>query len=934
MIRKLSLAVAVAAALSPLGVSALGLGDIQTQSALNQRFKAEIDLLSVTRDELQDVRVGLASPEAFANAGVDRPFLLSDLRFTPSLTPDGRMVIAVNSQDPIREPFLNFLIEVNWPKGRLLREYTVLLDPPVTLDRRPAPIQAARVAALPSRQVTTAQTTNSAVLAGSYPVAVSQPQGGREYGPVRTNDNLWQIAQSMRLQGETVEQVMMALQQYNPDAFIRNNVNGLKAGKILRIPEDADVTAMSHRDARREFLAQTREWRERRTQSAGLESVAPQPASQQAAPTEVVEAKDRLELVSAKSDASEIPETGGGRAEDAAKISRLEQEVMLVREENESARQENEVLQSRIRELEDQISDIQRLLTLRSDELTELQATQQLVEEKTEALEAVQEKMPDVVATEPQPVEQPPAEAEPPETGADVIQEVDIESIVTEAMREAQPGAEMPVAETAPIAATEPSATVEPGTAPVTPAPAESSPPEPVTAEKPKAQGFLDNLTGNSTLLGVIGAVVVLLFSLLWMIIRRRKEAEAEFAESILVSPEGVSETGAAEGVGGSVNEPSEETSFMSDFSPSDIDALQDETGEVDPVSEADVYIAYGRYQQAEELIKQAIERFPEREELKHKLLEIYYSAKNTTEYNRLAAELHQAGLEKEKPDVWAKIAGMGKELDPGNVLFAAAAGAAAGVALDAMDGGEADDLDLALNSDLLGNDAKGDEPSPASDVDLDSENLSGLSNLDEMDSESLESSLSLDSEFLNNLEAEQAEDAAATTDGDALDVDLDDLEDSKTTIGQTEDDGLDLSSTLDDLDELSGLDLLESEDSGVDAAADANVIGLEDSDSLDDLDLESLEKELEMLSGDLDDDAAEEAVADELGLSDETAAEGDDVLDLDSTDEVTTKLDLARAYVDMGDAEGAKNILEEVVTEGSDEQKQQAEEMLQSLAS
>ncbi len=171
-----------------------------------------------------------------------------------------------------------------------------------------------------------------------------------------------------------------------------------------------------------------------------------------------------------------------------------------------------------------------------------------------------------------------------------------------------------------------------------------------------------------------------LLLILLGLIMRRRREAEAEFAESILVTPNGEAVMTAGRGSAGAINEPSEETSFMSDFSPSDIDALQDETGEVDPISEADVYIAYGRYQQAEELIKQAIERFPEREELKYKLLEIYYSARNEANYSGLAEELQQAGLEKQKPDIWAKIVAMGRELNPSNALFASAAGLTAGL--------------------------------------------------------------------------------------------------------------------------------------------------------------------------------------------------------------------------------------------------------------
>jgi len=143
MFRRVSLALAIAAALAPLNVQSLGLGEIQSKSYLNQTLDADIQLLSVDPDELDGIKVKLASVEEFKRAGIDRPFVLNSLRFKPVRLPNGKMVIRASSSDPIREPFLNFLVEVNWPKGRLLREYTVLLDPPVTLPRRspdPSPL--------------------------------------------------------------------------------------------------------------------------------------------------------------------------------------------------------------------------------------------------------------------------------------------------------------------------------------------------------------------------------------------------------------------------------------------------------------------------------------------------------------------------------------------------------------------------------------------------------------------------------------------------------------------------------------------------------------------------------------------------------------------------------------------------------------------------
>ncbi|MCG8052218.1 MAG: hypothetical protein JAZ15_13495 [Candidatus Thiodiazotropha endolucinida] len=931
MIRKLSLAVAVATALSPMGALALGLGEIHPQSALNQTFKADIDLLSVTQEELQDVRVSLASHEAFKKAGMDRPFHLTGLKFTPQLTASGKPVITITSRDAIREPFLNFLVEVNWPKGRLVREFTVLLDPPVTLSRKPAPV-AAPVAK--SQPVVSKVMPSRRAPAASAPMSESamSSAGGREYGPVQPNDNLWNIAKQMQEGDESIEQVMMSLLDHNPSAFINNNVNNLKVGKILRLPEDAEVTGLSKRAAREEFLAQTREWK------SGTRAAAPsrqQKAAEAPAPAAAPTPEDRLKLVSPKPGAGESAEREG-QAE-SAEIEQLQQEIMLVRESNEGALQENSALKSRVQELEKQIQDIQRLLTLKSDQLAEVQAAQSVAAEKMQEMEpaaeapeaeppaeemVAEEMAPEepVAMTEAEPAAPMEKAAEPviPVPEGTVIEEVDIEAKIAEQQAKEQmapPAVEPPaVAEPPPVAKA-------PESKPAMPEPELAKPP--VAKLPEKKVSYFDGLKENSTMVAIIGGAGVLLLGLLAMIMRRRKEAEAEFAESILVSPDSdIAPSGVDDS--SSLTSPTDETSFMSDFSPSDIDALQDETGEVDPLSEADVYIAYGRYQQAEELINQAIEKYPEREELKHKLLEIYFSAKKSDAYTNLAQQLHDNGLEEQQPDAWSKIATMGKELNPGYALFAGAAGLAAADMADDMD-----DLGLDLGqlseedvSSPAVEDAVAEVSAPAEDVsdELDSMDLSGLENLDEMDSETLEADLSLDSEFLNKMDG--SESTPAMEDSDALDIDLSDLEvdsvpsgiDSAPAAEEMNEDPLPFD--LSDVDDSEAIDGVEDQ------------VEMEDSEVLDNLDLESIERELEGISTDLDNEESNEA--DELSLL-QSHSEN---LDLDSTDEITTKLDLARAYIDMGDNEGAKSILEEVVGEGSEDQQKEAQELLSNLSS
>jgi len=227
MTRKFSLILMLIIGLAPLSAQALGLGDIHLHSALNQNLDADIQLLSVEQGQLDNVKVKLASDDAFDRSGVDRTFLLTKLKFVPERKEDGSAVIRVTTREAVREPFLNFLIEVNWPKGRLVREYTVLLDPPVTLARKPAPVQAPEVSDV-------------------SPVETSQPKAeeyeGREVAPeeysagytggldevkVKNNDSLWVIARQLKHPGVGQYQMMMAIYHANPHAFYRNNVNRL-----------------------------------------------------------------------------------------------------------------------------------------------------------------------------------------------------------------------------------------------------------------------------------------------------------------------------------------------------------------------------------------------------------------------------------------------------------------------------------------------------------------------------------------------------------------------------------------------------------------------------------------------------------------------------------------------------------------------------------
>ncbi len=834
MVHKLSLALALAIGVTPFCVTALGLGDIHLKSALNDYFSADINLLSVAADEISDVRVELASSDAFQRAGIDRPFALTKLRFKPVELPDGTSVVQVTSRDPIREPFLNFLIEVNWPKGKIVREYTVLLDPPVTLDGHPVLVQSAQASMHSS--ATSSNTVGQSLV---QPSDVSWAGGGAasEYGPTKRNDTLWSIAKKVRHQGVTMNQAMMSLLQANPQAFIKQNINNLKVGQILRVADSEEMMPLGTKEAGSAYREQVYAWQADRKPAAA--SVAEPEITAQAAVTQVEAESDvltaELKIVSARPEGEDEAGAGDDEQNKAQTVDRLAQDLIIAQEATDSAIQEGEELRSRVGDLEAQLNDLRRLLTLKDDQLARLQvALVDGIEELDEGAQVV-----------------------PKSEGEEVVT---AEKVVAEEIAAAKEEASVSQAIIKPVAAIEPS----------------KQQMQPSLMDKEKS--LFERISGDATMLGVSLTSIVVVVVLLWVVISRRRSNSANFQESILVSGMEDSEAEPMEGVPtGTTTQIAEETSFLSDFSPSDIGALQDETGEVDSLAEADVYIAYGRYQQAEKLIKQAIERNPERVELKHKLFEILFAVKDSDSFVALAEQSVAEGINKSDADIWLKVVAMGAQLASSHALFS-------GVDAPApVNNGQVDAELNALEEDLgLGDGLDFDLPAEtAAEDELGSFTLDDLNGFkeDALAPDSGGDDLDLGVDNLTLPEADTSETAASGELEDTI-LDFSDVAETAGTGDQADDsfDGL-------------GLNL----DAG-EAATD-----LETSLSLSDV------EEFESTS-----------------LS---TGETDEIVD-----EVNTKLDLARAYVDLGDVEGARSILEEVLGEGNQGQQQEAQQLLDQL--
>ena len=436
---KLSLAVALALAAGP--AFGLGLGSIDVKSKMNEPLFAEIPIVSASPDEVQSLKVDLASAEDFARVGLDVSGLTVPLDFAIGSDPAGQPIIVVTSEEPVREPFVSFLVEVDWANGRLLREFSVLLDPPVApavvgsrtiiepiAEQAPAPTVSVPepftpaepiapppepVSEAPAPEVEPASAEPEPVVAAEpEPVAAADPEPvpqevpvepepvaetaapepeyaytpapeptPGEYGPVATGETLWEIAENTRAPGVDMNRMMLAILRANPDAFYRDNVNALKRGAILRIPSADEARALASTEAMSEIVAQHQAWRADTvvadTGYTPPSSTTPAPAS---TPTD-----SRLALVPPSSGASGTSDRPGaaGGTDDSAQVRG---ELARTREQLASSNQETAELRQRVQELEKIQGDTTRLLELRNTEMAELQRRLAAADAETQRL--------------------------------------------------------------------------------------------------------------------------------------------------------------------------------------------------------------------------------------------------------------------------------------------------------------------------------------------------------------------------------------------------------------------------------------------------------------------------------------------------------------------------------------------------------------------
>jgi pilus assembly protein FimV len=1049
MTRRLQRFLALLLLVSPSTLFALGLGDIQLHSGLNEPLDADIELISAAPDELSSLRATIANRETFERYGLERPASLQNLEFRVTRSGEGRNVLKVRSREPITEPFVSFLVEVNWSRGRLLREYTLLMDPPIYMPGgeqvASAPVSAPQAGATEADRSGQVQRPVEAPPPPAETPAVSRPSSPATVAPatidgssytVRSNDTLWQIASSLK-PGEAsgINRMMMALYRANPDAFA-GNINQLRAGAILRIPGDTEYEAIGSGEANAEVRRQYSEWRT----SRGL-------VAEGGAPAEA-----RLRLVTP---------TEGGEGTAAAT--------------SPGAAAESQQLRDRVRQLETQLDDSRRMIEVKDQELANLQ--RQLGQPAEPA-----------ATTTPPAVEETPPTTEP--------QAVTPETTTPEA-------SQAPVEEPAPTPAAEPE-----------PAPPPTAQPTPAAAA-PEKTSWIDLLLANWY---YAGAALLVLGLILFALTRRRQEPDfgnfGKLADAARSSGGGAGTVVAREPrierepVTTPLRAKAIDEAFLVEESGEHVqpkfkpvaepvraekapapargksadDTLSSETAinldQGDPLAEADFHMAYGLYDQAADLVRIAIEREPQRRDLRLKLLEIYFVWGNKDSFLQQARELAETRSQA-APGEWDKIAIMGRQISPDDPMFgqgAAPGGGAADVDLNLEGGENRVDLDLlgapegehagAIDLDLGHEDSATTGESPAlreGEVGLDfviekpGRGSDGSATTREMTARTMETptieteaypggrdSPTIESPSIRQRESTTireklsaamresvSSDQTAELALDDLGLELDQLPDGEQGLEETDHPadaptmlaGLDDKSrrTLDDIDTrsrssrdeptlrsktltgeekisptgtwvlddktlaatmaLPGADRGESTTTRtralgsaaaaagdgasdtarrrkMDAESTAELAGLSAEEM--DLDLDRLEAALQSdtikhprkgstaehkfsddvfstdTATDLDLDVGEvkgdrdreptstaRIPADEMGLPE---------LEPVTMSEVGTKLDLARAYMDMGDPEGARSILDEVLQEGSATQKQEAQRLIDSL--
>lgn len=987
-------AVGVAGLLTSANLAALGLGTLDVQSNLDQPLNGVIELRVSAGDDLSSVSAVIASQEDFENLGIDYPSYLSDLSISIERI-DGNSVLRVVSNDVIiKEPFIHFLVRVDWSGGSFLREYTALIDPPVYASETPQAVAQPRaVGTDQSYQTDSSYSDESAAEIAAEDIQVDESEAVSEtfsetanqqvdesyndeyqepsldqsqsdatvssaqfptdaqYGPVASGESLSVIAAELQRQFPdlSIYQIMQVLFEENRNAFIEGNINGLLQGSVLNIGDLNAIRAVDIAQAKQFFYDQVTAWDPASliTDSSyddGLRvgqdeySYNDDFSSDSSSTSSSFDTTTDAFQVGSSTETDSFSGAEGNNRD--GEVLALQQEISDLQTSLSSSTLENQELTERISILEGQLADMNRLVSLNveSADLAGVEAT--LAEQNNADGSAAVDQYVDDYASD---------------TSADLVDQVDelldddsaVDPLLAvdqlssdEVLADADSNLDGTLSDTGELVDDgtlladgsdefADSAASEEAAAPVAPV---RSAPEPGFFESLKSSIF------DGGLWKILAGVGVLLLGGLGMLFMRRRRADEEFEISMLsieTQSQSVNEPSAITEVVADVEDksPDRETSFLTVYSDSDAVVQADE---VDPIAEADVYIAYGRDEQAEEVLLDGIASKPGRVDIKQKLLGLYHKNSNVEGFERIAEELYS---QKNflTSQVWQEVSLMGKDIAPNNPLF--------DVSASELLADELPDVDADQNADVGGGetvseaaDTNADSGSATTDVNSDAEaSDSATVAAADVDPGNTELTAEVDASSGLDFTAEASDVASEEPVADeqavaAGDFELDDIEeDDEFPFAEEDpsinlinfDDGRSEISELDDI-EIDALDFDEDETEAVaDEDEQASTVNVEtvEIDLSDAIDLDKADGEDSGSSGNIQMSASQE-------VSD---------LEVDEDyDETRTQYELAKVFVDLGDEDGARKILEDIVSSSdtADEVMSDASELLESINS
>ncbi|WP_296592587.1 FimV/HubP family polar landmark protein [Methylophaga sp.] len=935
-----SLSVAAALGLlTPLPGYAFGLGQITLYSALNEPFRAEIEVNALQDDEQGNLEVRLGSSQDFERAGLERSFLLTQLNFEVIEESDSTRIL-VTSDIPIKEPFLGFLLAATTGQGKLLREYTVLLDPPKELYRGRDTVESSRAPVSQSTVPATPRTTSPNRTA-------SASDRVTQYN-VQSRDTLWSIAERTRPSGDiTMQQMMIGLLNANPRAFQQDNVNSLYAGSTLRIPATEEITRLSANEAKAAVDRQNLEWQQRNlaqtaspvatvddvsasenNAAAGNNEIEPEieAANDAEDPSNLTESEEtisdaesaRLKLIAATENSLlEADPVINGDPD----LQRISEQLTLAQETIESQTQENIDFKNRMDAMERQLDTMRRLISLKDADMARLQSLLEQDETQMDLATLVDEANTILENSEADSealndgdnntnLDDPSEEATNPDVVDDDWQPVDIadESTELETVTNADsPELTASELDENTVEASE-TAELETAAGEVDAAIVEAA------QELNLDQQQLDSLYQRVQAFVIAHKVesllaILLLLLIIWMIIRRGQR-EVSWDDAVNKINKNKPATTTAET--GSVN-------IVTPVAEEKESTTASQTKSVDElVEQADMFVGYADYVQAGTALEQAHRQAPEDKEITAKLLFIYYKQQKSADFIAL---LNTSGIDENDPQ-WPDVRNWGAQLLPHNPLFAESSEAAE-VAIEES----TEEVQTSLDT----------EDEPQGDVETEEEMMETSSEPEESD----HIDFNLDDYKTDSTTTSKTEEVYQRDEEDLLQFDSStsaekdpeaELEQSETDT-YPEDDDLRIDFEQDNVlqPDSSAPDVLDLNIDETDDVSDQQAEEVLSVDSLDadELDLTNFETEEPTETEDVD------VIEDYLNL--DSSADDDeldfDLSDFDSIDESETKLDLAAAYSDMGDPEGARGILEEVLEQGTDEQKKRAQELLDTLS-